>query len=307
MTLLRFHMRILLVILLFVQYPIEFSASDYTELRDAGIRFLNEGKFADAKFKFDGAEGLASETELTEITKLQNILRDSVNIVYNAAYELMGVNNEKAIMKLERLFDRTGKPMHMNLFAQLGWCYGRIKMKEKQRILYETGLEEGEQLSAYYLARLIQYNKESISTDSLLNLYKIAVNVASSVDSVGIIYYRKKEYNISYSWFDKNKTVFSKYWRAIMLLDVKQRCFLEEKYKTDDPIQFLTEASSANNLTLAKKENCDALFYLGRLYYYAEPGDILERNRDKGIFLIKRARDLGHPEAKRLWYKWYNF
>lgn len=302
MTLLRFHMRILLVILLFMQYTNDCCASDYTDLRDAGIRFLNEGKFADAKFKFDGAEGLASDTEMTEIAKLQNILRDSINAVYNTAYDLMGRNNEKAIMMFERLFDRTGKPMHGDLFAQLGWCYGNLEMKNKQRTLFEKGLEEGEQLSAYYLARLFQRNKENISTDSLLNLYKKAVNIVSSVDSVGIIYYRKKEYNTSYSWFVKNKTVFSKYWRAKMLLDVKQQCFLNEKYKADDPISYLIDASCANNLTFAKTENRDALFYLGMLYYYAESGDRIKKDRDKGRILILKARDLGHPDAKRVWY-----
>lgn len=302
MTFLRSHMRILLVILLFIQYQNDCCASNYTELRDAGKRLLNEGNFADAKFKFDGAEGLASETEMTEIAKLQNILRDSINAVYNAAYNLMGKNDEKAIMLFERLFDRAGKPMHGDLLAQLGWCYGKLEMKNKQRILFEKGLEEGEQLSAYYLARLLQHNKENVTTDSLLNLYKNAVDIASSVDSVGIIYYRKKEYNTSYSWFVKNKTVFSKYWRAKMLLDVKQQCFLNEKYKADDPISYLIDASCANNLAFAKIENRDALFYLGMLYYYAELGDKIIRDREKGKILILKARDLGHPDAKRIWY-----
>ena len=302
MILFRFYMKILLVILFAVQYTSDCCASDSTDLRDEGKRFLKEGKFADAKFKFDGAEGLASETEMPEITTLQNILRDSINAVYNAAYDLMGVNDEKAVIMFERLFDKAGNPMHRNLFAQLGWSYGELGMKNKQRTLYEKGLEEGEQMSAYYLARLLQYNKEDIPTDSLLNLYKKAAYVTSSVDSVGIIYYRKKEYNKSYNWFVKNKSVFSKYWRAKMLLDAKQHSFIEDKYKADNPIDLLIDASCANNLASAKSENRDALYYLGMLYYYAESGDRIKRDRDKGRILILKAKDLGHPDAKRIWY-----
>ena len=37
------------------------SRSNYIELRDAGKVCMQKGQFADAKFKFDGAEGFASE------------------------------------------------------------------------------------------------------------------------------------------------------------------------------------------------------------------------------------------------------
>lgn len=281
------------------------SRSNYIELRDAGKACMQKGQFAEAKFKFDGAEGYASELselEEKEIRSLQSFLRDSVNTVYNLAYNLMGRNDEKAVIMFERLFDIAGKPMHANLYAQMGWSYGQLKMKEKQRTLYEKGLVEGEQLAAYYLARLIQNNRESVSTDSLLNLYLRANNVASSIDSVAIIYYRKAQYNKSYSMFSKNQTVFSKYWRARILLDDKKCNNLDDVYKGDDPIKFLSEAACADDLSATKSENRDALFYLGMLYRYAEPGDRVKRDEFKGRSLILKAKDLGHPEAKRIWY-----
>ena len=281
------------------------SRSNYIELRDAGKVCMQKGQFADAKFIFDGAEGFASELSeayVKEIQNLQRTLRDSVNTVYNAAYNLMGRNDEKAVMMFERLFDKSGKPMHANLYAQMGWSYGQLKMKEKQRKLYEKGLAEGESLAAYYLAVLMQENRDNVSTDSLLNLYLSARYVKSSIDSVAIIYYRKAQYNKSYSMFSKNQTVFSKYWRARILLDDKTNKYLDDAYKSDDPIKFLSEAACADNLSSAKSENRDALFYLGMLYRYAKPGDRVKRDEIKGRSLIIKAKDLGHPEAKRIWY-----
>ena len=77
---------------------------------------------------------------------------------------------------------------------------------------------------------------------------------------------------------------------------------LDESFKTDDPIKFLSEAACVDKLSSAKTENRDALYYLGMLYYYAESGDRVRRDRVKGRSLISKARDLGHPEAKRIWY-----
>lgn len=296
----RLIITVILVISVYAVYSQ--SLSDYVILRDAGIVSLKKGKFADAKFKFDGAEGLASKSETNEIKGLLKSLRDSINAVYNVAYDLMGRNDEKAVMMFERLFDKSGKPMHSDLYAQMGWSYGQLKMKEKQRKLYERGLVEGEQMAAYYLARLLQSNRENVSIDSLLCLYQRAKNVVSAVDSVAIIYYRKALYNKSYLWFSKNRTVFSKYWRAKILLDSKMNRDLDESFKTDDPIKFLSEAACVDKLSSAKTENRDALYYLGMLYYYAESGDRVRRDRVKGRLLISKARDLGHPEAKRIWY-----
>lgn len=279
------------------------SNSKYVTLRDDGISFLKKGLFADAKFKFKGAEMFASESEKKEILKLQNTLQDSVNAVYNAAYKLMGKKDEKAVMMFERLFDKSGRPMTGGLYAQMGWSYGKLKMKEKQRTLYEKGLKEGEALAAYYLATLMQENKERISTDSLLSLYKRAAYLNAAVDSIAIIYYRNSQYNMSYSWFTKSSTIFSKYWRASILLDPAKINKIDTIFLSDDPIKLLSEAACADNLSLAKEENCDALFYLGELYYFAEPGDRVKRDRDKGRSLILKAKVLGHLEAKRLWLK----
>lgn len=255
---------ILVLLVLGIRMANSQSRSNYIELRDAGKVCMQNGQFADAKFKFDGAEGFASElseTYVKEIQNLQRTLRDSVNTVYNAAYNLMGRNDEKAVMMFERLFDKSGKPMHTNLYAQMGWSYGQLRMKEKQRRLYEKGLAEGESMAAYYLAVLMQNNRESVSTDSLLNLYLRAKNT-SAVDSAAIIYYRKAQYNKSYSMLSKNQTVFSKYWRARILLDAKTNKNLDDAYKGDDPIKLLSEAACAENLSSAKSENRDALYYL---------------------------------------------
>lgn len=295
---------ILVLLVLGIRMANSQSRSNYIELRDAGKVCMQNGQFADAKFKFDGAEGFASElseTYVKEIQNLQRTLRDSVNTVYNAAFNLMGRNDEKAVMMFERLFDKSGKPMHTNLYAQMGWSYGQLRMKEKQRRLYEKGLAEGESMAAYYLAVLMQNNRESVSTDSLLNLYLRAKNT-SAVDSAAIIYYRKAQYNKSYSMLSKNQTVFSKYWQARILLDAKTNKNLDDAYKGDDPIKLLSEAACAENLSSAKSENRDALYYLGMLYYYAEYGDRVRRDRAKGRSLIIKAKDLGHPEAKRIWY-----
>lgn len=291
----------MMIFFLLVIFTSQAYASDYTQLRDAGKKSLYEGNFAEAKFKFEGAEGFAiSSSEVAEIKALQSVLKDSINKVFDRAYGLMGINSETAILLFERLYDKQGKSMHNNLNAQLGWCYGKQKMKTKERQLYNIGVKEGESVAAYYLARLLDNNE--ISNDSIIQLYKMAYNISSAQDSLGMIYYRQRNYNESYKWFRKNHTVLGDYYKATMLLDNTISLLLLNDYKNDQPIQFLENSSNVKNIDLAKSENAPALYYLGLLYYYAKANDIVRQDKLLGKRLIKKASDLGYVPAKKIIY-----
>lgn len=94
---------IMMIFFLLVIFTSQAYASDYTQLRDAGKKSLYEGNFAEAKFKFEGAEGFAiSSSEVAEIKALQSVLKDSINKVFDRAYGLMGINSETAILQIGR-------------------------------------------------------------------------------------------------------------------------------------------------------------------------------------------------------------
>lgn len=294
------NIRAALLTVLFLHCGNHALASDYTVLRDAGKKCLSESNFADAKFKFEGARACAtSSAEIAEITKIQSVLKDSINNVYDRAYALMDVDAAKAIRLFEKLYDKQGRAMHDNLNAQLGMCYGRLNMLTKRRELWDKGVKENEQVAAYYLARLL--GEKVLSTDSIIQLYTMAKAVPSARDSLGIIYYRQGKYNESYRWFYVNNNPFSNYYKAKMLLDKsKFEQLLSPEYKSDDPKSLLESASNFKDFKNAKKVNAPALYYLGLLYYYAEANEIVSRDKNLGKQLLKKAADLGYVPAKEI-------
>lgn len=261
-------------------------ASDYTLLRDEGKKSLSESNFADAKFKFEGARACATTSaEIAEITKLQSVLKDSIDKVYNRAYDLMNGDTGKALLLFEKLYDKQGRAMHDNLNAQLGWCYGRLDLRKKQRELYDKGVKEKEPVAAYYLARLL--GEKELSADSVIQLYLIANTMPAARDSLGMIYYRQKKYNESYSWFKKNsKRPFSEYNRAKMLLDKSIFDQLSPEYKSDNPESLLESASNYADLENTQSAYAPALFELGLIKY--------EKDRQLGVKIIRIAGEKHH-------------
>lgn len=261
-------------------------ASDYTLLRDEGKKSLSESNFADAKFKFEGARACATTSaEIAEITKLQSVLMDSIDKVFVRAFDLIDGDTEKALHLFEKLYDKQGRAMHDNLNAQLGLCYGRLNMLTKRRELWDKGVKENEQVAAYYLARLL--GEKVLSTDSIIQLYTMAKDVPSARDSLGMIYYRQKKYNESYSWFKKNsKRPFSEYNRAKMLLDKSIFEQLSPEYKSDDPESLLESASNYADLENTQSEYAPALFELGLIKF--------KKDSQLGVKIIRIAAEKHH-------------
>lgn len=264
---------------------------DFVQMCNEGKRLMKQNQYSAAYRIYDGAEGFAiTSSDKAEIARLQKQLRDSVQTTYQRGIALIqkarnASTYSSAIQELKKLVpvENLNVPQ---VFSWLGTAYERINEPYGAIEQYAQGVNHEERFSAMRLAELLQKHK-TVSQDSLVNLYEYAATEnKGAYETLGDMFISTSPQR-AYNYYKKADSQRAKYQMATLLLTNRVS-------SNDNPIHILQELSNDNY--------ADALFYLGMLYFYAESGDRVKRDRVKGRALISKARDLGHQEAKRIWY-----
>lgn len=265
----------------------------YQTYRSKAVEYIHLGNFSNALFQLKLASPFASDKEQLELAGIEESIQDSIADVYARAHMYSDKHKyQLAIIEYQKLIGMDQKPLKSPLYAYIGQCYEKMKNNDLAKRNYELGALYGESYSALLLARYIRRNNIPVSTEDMISLYLKADNYYSAMDSLGVEYTRIGNINEAYSWFQKSNENYSKYKMASLLLDPETYDKLDNRYKNDDPITLLTEAS-ASGYTPAQ-------YYLGLLYYFAEPGDRVQKDCVKGYALLEKASRNGHKKARRI-------
>lgn len=264
----------------------------YETIKTKAVENLRSGDFASAKSRLNLMQPYIDNSNRSEYQSLLNQLQDSIRNSYNKANTLKEKKQyQLAIVEYQRLVGRSKEPLIKPLYAHIGYCYEKRSDKELARSYYQLGIQHNESLSALRMAWYIRENKISATTEEMIELYEKASNYYAAMDSLGVEYGRLGRLNESYKWYRKSQKNFSKYNMAVYLLDASTYTQLAEEYKTDDPINLLTEA--------ADDGYAPAQYYLGLLYYYAKEGERVLRDKEKGMGLMQKA-SLRYAPAKKM-------
>ncbi len=263
----------------------------YETIKTKAVENLRTGDFASAKSRFNLMKPYIDDSNKAEYQSLLDQLQDSINNSYNKANTLRKKKQyQLAIVEYQRLIGRGKEPLVKPLYVHIGYCYEERSDNELARSNYQLGIQYNENLSALRMAWYIRKNKISTTTEEMIDLYKKALNYYAAMDSLGVEYARQGRLNESYKWYRKSQRSFSKYNMAVYLLDATTYTQLAEEYKTDDPIKLLIES--------ADDGYAPAQYYLGLLYYYAKDGERVQRDKEKGMELIKKASLKNYAPAK---------
>lgn len=280
-------MRIYTIILFVIGFGIRLTAqsfnNNYVQMRDEGVTLMANFEYSAAFRMFDGASGFAnSKRDKSELVALQQRLEDSVQSTYSRGIRLIENANKDtdflvAIQELKKLIPTDGLDVPL-LFSWLGTAYEQLNKLEDAINYYSLGINHEEPLSALLLANLLQM-QNAVSADSLVSLYQYATTCYNDAyDRLGDLYFSTSPQD-AYSYYKASKSNYGKYQRAMLLLDKKAS-------SSDDPVKLLKILSD---------DNCvEAQFKLGVMYYQ---GELVARNEDKGVRLIRSAKDNGCIEA----------
>jgi hypothetical protein len=273
----------IIVVLICAETFAQSNNDNYVVLRDKGIACMKSGQYADAAFKFEGAESFAHDKKnKVEIANWQSQLRDSINNTFSRAerYRNTGgrTNSELAIIEYGKLIGTDKK----YIYSYIGMCYENIPNLELARYNFNLGMQKGDEFAAYKLAELYRTTKSPVSDDSIKNLYQIASPSCSYAnDSLGIEYERTNEFTNAYKYYKKSGSGWGKYRLAKLLITYPN-------LSNDNPIDILKSLSQNNNL--------DATYYLGTLYF---SGQSVSKDEKMGLNLIKIAAKNGCMPAKK--------
>lgn len=268
----------------------------YEMIKIKAVENIRSGDFASAKSRLNLMEPYIDNSNRKEYQGLLNQLQDSIANTYNKANSLREKKQyELAIIEYQRLIKRDKEPLIKPVYAHIGYCYevrsaSNEDFKKLARDNYQLSIQHNENYSALRMARYIRENKILVSTEYMIELYEKAPNYYAAMDSLGVEYGRLGRLNESYKWYRKSQRNFSKYSMAVYLLDASTYTQLSEEYKSDDPIKLLTEA--------ADDGYAPAQYYLGLLYYYAEDGERVQRDKAKGMELMQKASSKYAPAKK---------
>lgn len=282
---------ILAIVSLAITLSVFAQQNTYDTIKTKAVENLRSGDFSSAKSRLELLEPFVDDSNRKEYRILLNQLQDSISNSYKKANILKVKKQHKlAIVEYQRLIGRDEEPLIKPLYAHIGHCWEAVSDNESAKRNYQLGIQYDEDLSALRMAWYIRKNKISVTTEEMIELYMKALAYYSAMDSLGVEYERLGKLNESYKWYRKSQRNFSKYNMAVYLLDTSTYTQLSEEYKTDDPIELLTEA--------ADDGYAPAQYYLGLLYYYAKDGERVQRDKAKGMELMQKASSKYAPAKK---------
>lgn len=270
-----------------------FAQNTYEKIKTKAVENLREGDFIAAKSRLNLMEPYVKKSKKTEYQSLLDQLQDSINNSYNKANALREKKQyELAIIEYQRLIGKDREPLVKPLYAHIGYCYEMRYDKELAKNSYQLGIQHDENLASLRMAWYIRKNKISVTTEEMIGFYERASNYYAAMDSLGVEYARLGDMNQSYKWFKESMQDFSMYKMASYLLDESIYDKLHAEYKNDDPIKLLSDS--------ADDGYAPAQYYLGLLYYFANNGERVSRDRVKGLEYMQKSANNGYERAKTM-------
>lgn len=261
-----------------------------SKIKNNIVQLIKQGHLGDAYNKLISAS--QSVEYNSDLIALLEEVKSEINATYDNANKLRKLQAtdsiELAIIEYKKLIG-TDKP---NIHCYIGLCNEKLKRLTPAKEEYIHGVQEAETYAPYCLAQLIRRTDTKIAIDSLASLYLCSANAGyiASIDSLAVIYKKQNQVDKSYFWFRKSQSAMSKYYMASYILDTSMSDKISNEYKTDDPIELLSES--------AEDEYAPAQYYLGLLYYYAKDGERVQQDKEKGMELMQRASSKYAPAKK---------